>query len=433
MPNGGGPRPDGDADNAAAIAASVTPAVRALLAGMAARGIRSMDETGTVVRVARALAARLEVDDTTLDDVVQVALLKDVGMLALPDELLRTDVPLDDAQREALCLAPVLAAEIVAGLAGVEYLARAVGSVRERWDGTGYPDRLAGDEIPVAARIVSVADAYDALLNDRPYRPALSHDDTLHVIATNAGTQFWPDAVSALVAMADDGANRASSDETRQPLPRHMTRAPRGPSTTADLVHAAFAATADNKPDDADSPATSPAPDQHAVSDDDQQAARRLLATQQAPTPAPRTTSRAPRGNSRSILPGRLYGGAAFVGVLLGLLLALPIDDVMQRCPPEGEGLLQCQLQKAYLPAITIVIGCMTGCIALLHVMLVRAPAMYGAWRRGDLRSPPPPRFDDDPLLRAANRGLTYRDAHPDRLVRRKRTWSHSDARDPAR
>jgi putative two-component system response regulator len=73
-------------------------------------------------------------------------------------------------------------------------------SHHERWDGTGYPERLKGDQIPLEARIVSVADVYDALTSKRVYKPALSHDEAMTIITAGRGTQFDPEVVDALVA-----------------------------------------------------------------------------------------------------------------------------------------------------------------------------------------------------------------------------------------
>jgi hypothetical protein len=113
----------------------------------------------------------------------------------------------------------------------------------------------------------------------------------------------------------------------------------------------------------------------------------------------------------------------AAVGIALGLLLALPLEDVHDRCPPSGEGLVQCQLQKSVLPAVTIVLGCMIGALILFWLVTHGLPNARAWWRAGGRR----PRRDvdvaADPVLLAANWGLTYRDAHPEARVRRGRSW----------
>lgn len=388
---------------------AITPTIRALLLGMAARGVGSDEELASVVCITRAIALRLGLEDAMVHEAGQVALLKDVGMLALPDALMHTDAALDDRQRQALCQAPTLAADLVAGLAGLEHLADGVGAVRERWDGSGYPGGRAGEEIPVVARVVAVADAYDALMRDRPYRPALSRADTLQIMAMNAGSQFWPDAVAALAAEAgaEAPAEVAPSEDRDGGAPPARPGPRSGRSRTAELVHAAFAAASDREPAGGDETA--------AVHPGEDDVERALPAARPAPT----------LHRPRLPLPAAAYGAAALIGSTAGLLLALPFEDVTTRCPPAGEGLVQCQLQKAYLPALMIVLGCLVCCLVLLHVAVVSGPALYRRWSDPELRRTSPPRFDEDPLLRAANRGLTYRDAHPERLVGRKRTWTH--------
>ncbi len=94
-----------------------------------------------------------------------------------------------------------IGAEVLAGVQGLEHLAAAVRSEHERWDGTGYPDGLAGEEIPLASRICLACDAYDAMTTDRPYRRALGHDQAVAELATGAGTQFDPVVVEALLRL----------------------------------------------------------------------------------------------------------------------------------------------------------------------------------------------------------------------------------------
>jgi HD-GYP domain-containing protein (c-di-GMP phosphodiesterase class II) len=93
---------------------------------------------------------------------------------------------------------PVESERIVAGLPGLRHLAPAMRAEHERFDGKGYPDGLKGNQIPLAARILTVADAFDAMTSDRPYRRALSQEVAAAEIRRNAGTQFCPDVVAAL-------------------------------------------------------------------------------------------------------------------------------------------------------------------------------------------------------------------------------------------
>jgi putative nucleotidyltransferase with HDIG domain len=125
-------------------------------------------------------------------------LLHDIGKIGVPDEILHKPGPLDEAEWRVMRRHTLLGAQMIGGVAflqeaGVEV----VRSHHERWDGRGYPDGLAGDEIPLGARIFAVADAVDAITNPRPYREARSWRDCRREIVAQKGTQFDPDVVDA--------------------------------------------------------------------------------------------------------------------------------------------------------------------------------------------------------------------------------------------
>src|SRR5213076_3318543 len=125
--------------------------------------------------------------------------LHDVGKLAVPEEILRKPGPLTDEERRVLERHPQVGYRMLESL-GVDPIADWVLHHHERWDGHGYPDGLAGDEIPLGARIIFAADAFDAMTSDRLYRAALSFDEAVAEVARCAGTQFDPDVVAAFVA-----------------------------------------------------------------------------------------------------------------------------------------------------------------------------------------------------------------------------------------
>jgi putative nucleotidyltransferase with HDIG domain len=126
-------------------------------------------------------------------------LLHDVGKVAVPDAILWKPEPLTPEERLLMERHPLVGWEI---LREIEFLGEAKLVVRhhhERWDGAGYPDRLAGDAIPLAARVFAVADVLDALTTDRPYRPASPLAEARDEIAASAGTQFDPTVVEAFL------------------------------------------------------------------------------------------------------------------------------------------------------------------------------------------------------------------------------------------
>jgi putative nucleotidyltransferase with HDIG domain len=132
----------------------------------------------------------------------QVALVRragaihDVGKLEMPAEILNKPGPLDAAERSTIERHAGLGAAMIAA-AGEEEVARIVRHHHERFDGAGYPDGLAAEEIPLGARIVAVADTFDALTSDRPYRSAGSRRDALELLAAEAGSQHDPEVVRA--------------------------------------------------------------------------------------------------------------------------------------------------------------------------------------------------------------------------------------------
>ncbi len=124
-------------------------------------------------------------------------LLHDVGKLAVPKEILDKPAPLDEHEWELVRLHPVLGVDLIA-TDRISYHSKAViRSHHERWDGCGYPDRLSGERIPEFARIASVADVYDAVTSERPYRAAASPAAGYATITAGAGTMFDPEVVTA--------------------------------------------------------------------------------------------------------------------------------------------------------------------------------------------------------------------------------------------
>jgi putative two-component system response regulator len=130
----------------------------------------------------------------------RAAPLHDVGKIGIPDALLRKSSSLSGDEMALMQTHTTIGANILHGSeAPLLQLAEVIAlSHHERWDGCGYPYRLGGEDIPIAGRIVAVADAFDALTNDRPYRKAQTHDHALREIVRNRGTQFDPHIVDAL-------------------------------------------------------------------------------------------------------------------------------------------------------------------------------------------------------------------------------------------
>jgi len=139
-------------------------------------------------------------------------LLHDVGKVAIPDAILYKPGALSDEERALMSRHPVIGAEIVSGIEFLTDAADVVRSHHERWDGTGYPDGLASEDIPLAARAFSVADVLDALTTDRPYRPACSMSYARSMITAESGTHFDPRVVDAFNSIDDDVFERIAAE-----------------------------------------------------------------------------------------------------------------------------------------------------------------------------------------------------------------------------
>jgi two-component system cell cycle response regulator len=146
------------------------------------------------------VATALGLDSETRDEVLRAAELHDIGKLAIPDEILDKTGPLDEAEWVFMRQHSVIGERILGVAPALAPVARLVRSSHERWDGGGYPDGLAGEAIPLGARIVFACDAYDAMTSDRCYQRARTPQSAIADLRRHAGTQFDPRVVEALCA-----------------------------------------------------------------------------------------------------------------------------------------------------------------------------------------------------------------------------------------
>ena len=159
------------------------------------------DHTRRVTAMAVKLARRLNLPDADLVHIKRGSILHDIGKVAIPDSILFKPGPLTEEEWVVMRRHPVIAAEIMKPIA---YLAPALPIPRahhEKWDGSGYPDGLAGVDIPLSARIFAFADVYDALTSDRPYRHAWGQAEALAYIAGQSGRHFDPSITPVFTAM----------------------------------------------------------------------------------------------------------------------------------------------------------------------------------------------------------------------------------------
>jgi putative nucleotidyltransferase with HDIG domain len=186
-----------------------------LQALVSALDIRDNETAGHSVRVTRyslAIAERLRVNDSLMEQVRQGALLHDIGKIGVPDAILRKTGKLAEPEWKEMQKHPVIGKGF---LEDIEFLRPATAVVychHERWDGAGYPSGLTGDAIPMAARIFAVADALDTITSDRYYKKAQSFSQARMEIESSSGTQFDPSVVKAFLTLPEKAFLRIRLD-----------------------------------------------------------------------------------------------------------------------------------------------------------------------------------------------------------------------------
>jgi HD-GYP domain-containing protein (c-di-GMP phosphodiesterase class II) len=153
-----------------------------------------------VAVLAERIARRMSLPNAHARDVRYAAMLHDIGKVAVPSEILLKPGPLTDEEWVTMRSHAAVGGDLVARIDAFSHLAPAVRASHERWDGGGYPDGLAGERIPLAARIIAACDTYDAIVTDRPYRPARTPREACEELTRVAGTQLDPDVVEAVLA-----------------------------------------------------------------------------------------------------------------------------------------------------------------------------------------------------------------------------------------
>jgi putative nucleotidyltransferase with HDIG domain len=165
---------------------------------MEAKDYYTGGHTERVSGIAVALAERLGFSGAQLDAIEIGALLHDIGKIGVPERILHKPGPLSDEEWKVMKDHPLISEYILQTVDLDPIVLQIARSSHERIDGRGYPDGLAGDAIPLPARIVFVADAFDALTSNRPYRPARSVPATLEELRAHTGTQFCPKVMAVL-------------------------------------------------------------------------------------------------------------------------------------------------------------------------------------------------------------------------------------------
>jgi HD-GYP domain-containing protein (c-di-GMP phosphodiesterase class II) len=188
----------------------MTEAVEALARELRSHHAPTADHSHRLATLARHVAERLGLGPLEATEVELVAVLHDVGKLTIDPHLLDWEGPLDEDQRARIRRHTIAGEELLTEIAGLEHLANIVRATHEAWDGSGYPDGLHGERIPLTARIVSAADSFDAMTSDRAYRTALPRREACRRLRMGAGVQFDPRVVDTLLRVVGCGPLRRS-------------------------------------------------------------------------------------------------------------------------------------------------------------------------------------------------------------------------------
>lgn len=178
--------------------------IRSLISIINIKDRYTYGHTERVVIYAKALAAAMKLSEQQMRNIQYAAYLHDVGKIEVDERILNKPGKLLPEEWAALKKHPIWGVEIIKPIKFLERVMPAILYHHERWDGTGYPDGLKGEDIPLEARILSLADAYDAMTTDRPYKQAMSKEQAIKEILNNAGTQFDPYIAEIFTEVIED-------------------------------------------------------------------------------------------------------------------------------------------------------------------------------------------------------------------------------------
>ena len=174
--------------------------VTTLTDAIEARDNYTSEHSDRIVLLAKETARIFEKDDAFLECLLFSAMLHDVGKIGVPDHILNKPTSLTKEERAVIETHPIIGEKIVSNIEGLKDVASIIRSHHEKFDGTGYPDGLSGEEIPLAARIIAVVDVYTAIIDKRPYKTAKSSSDAIQIIIKKSGKHFDPQVVDAFLS-----------------------------------------------------------------------------------------------------------------------------------------------------------------------------------------------------------------------------------------
>ncbi len=177
--------------------------IRALAAAIDAKDPYTKGHSERVSEMSVVLAQELNLSDNDIENIEYTALLHDIGKIGIDDSILGKKGSLTDQEFDKIKEHTIMGANIIQPVDFLKNSYRAIYHHHERYNGKGYPDGIKSEDIPILARIIAVADAYDAMSSDRPYRKKLSKDKILKELKDQSGKQFDPEIVKALISVLD--------------------------------------------------------------------------------------------------------------------------------------------------------------------------------------------------------------------------------------
>jgi len=191
--------------------------MKSLLKTLAVKTSETEDHVLRMRELALELGRSLGLPDSTLDDLAVLTLIHDIGMVGIPDSILtKIDSPLSADEQEALKKHPEIGYRVAQASIELAHVADGILSHHENWDGTGYPQGLKGEEIPLIARIVAIVDAYDSMTAGRSYKAARSKKQAIDEIRRLAGTRFDPDLAETFARVVSDDEGFRFAAESRK-------------------------------------------------------------------------------------------------------------------------------------------------------------------------------------------------------------------------
>jgi putative nucleotidyltransferase with HDIG domain len=183
------------------LSEAVVEFIESLTSALDARDPYTAGHSRRVSQYACAIARAIQLPPQEIEVIRIGALLHDIGKIGVRDSILQKPGKLTEEENSQIQEHPTIGRKILEGVQGFQPYLPIVELHHENWDGTGYPRRLRREDAPLAARIVKIADAYDAMTSDRPYRRGMGHEEALAVIARCSGTQMDPDIVDVFLSL----------------------------------------------------------------------------------------------------------------------------------------------------------------------------------------------------------------------------------------